>query len=197
MTDDPGDNPVTRLLGELRDGRSAAADELLPLVYDQLRAIAQQRMNEERPGHMLEATALVHEAYLRLVGSDQVAWDGKAHFYVAAAEAMRRVLIEHARARGRIKRGGDHRRLPLSVVDLGRAEDSEGILSFDEAFRRLEAEAPDAAGVVRLRFFAGLSVENTARVLGVSDRTVNRTWRFARARMLQILEETSHGQRVS
>lgn len=171
-----------------------AAAALLPLVYDQLRAVAQQHMAAERRDHTLMATALVHEAYLRLVGTDgeQVAWANRAHFFHAAAEAMRRILIEHARARGRIKRGGDGsgappKRTPLSVVDLAGKEDPDYILTFDEAFRRLEEEDPEAAAVVRLRFFAGLSVDQTAAALGVSASSVDREWAFARARLYRLV----------
>ena len=172
---------VTRILAAIEGGDARAADELLPLVYEQLRRIAQQRMAEERSGHTLQATALVHEAYLRLVGGQEVGWANRAHFYFAAAEAMRRILIEHARKRNRIKRGGDRRRAPVSVADLAAEEDFEEIVAVDDAIRRLEEEDAQAARVVRLRFFAGLSVDETARALDVSPRTVAREWAYARA----------------
>jgi RNA polymerase sigma factor (TIGR02999 family) len=177
----PSSNQVTRILADVQAGQRQAADELLPLVYTQLRAIAHKNMQQERAGHTLQATALVHEAYLRLIGDEPVAWDSRGHFYVAAAEAMRRILIEHARSRGRIKRGGERTRIPLTVVDLAADDDSERILAVDEAFSRLESEDPDAARVVRLRFYAGLTVEETAAALAISPRTVAREWSYARA----------------
>jgi RNA polymerase sigma factor (TIGR02999 family) len=188
----PGSSPsgVTRLLSDLRSGHAHAANDLLPVVYAQLRAIAQQHMNNERAAHTLEATALVHEAYLRLVGSEDVGWDSRAHFFTAAAEAMRRILIEHARARQRIKRGGAERqRVPLTGLDLAAEHDAEEVLAVDEAFRRLVVEDPSAANVVRLRFFAGLSVAETAAALGISERTVAREWAFARAWLADALGE--------
>ena len=172
---------VTRILAAIEGGDARAADELLPLVYEQLRRIAHQRMAEERSGHTLQATALVHEAYLRLVGGQEVGWANRAHFYFAAGEAIRRILIEHARKRNRIKRGGDRHRVPVSVADLAAEEDFEEIVAVDDAIRRLEEEDAQAARVVRLRFFAGLSVDETARALDVSPRTVAREWAYARA----------------
>jgi RNA polymerase sigma factor (TIGR02999 family) len=184
-------NEVTRILGELRGGRGHATKDLLPLVYQQLRAIAQQNMNDERPSHTLEATALVHEAYLRLVGDQELGWDSRGHFFTAAAEAMRRILIEHARAKHRIKRGGGgeapRQRVPLTGLDLAREDDLEEILAVDDAFRRLEVEEPAAAHVVRLRFYAGLSVAETAAALGISERSVAREWSFARAWLADAL----------
>ncbi len=155
-------------------------DRLLPLVYDRLRAIAAQRMAGERAGHTLDATGLVHEAYLKLV-QGPVGWQGKAHFYAAAAEAMRRILVDHARGRGREKRGAGRVRLPLDVVDLASREDPSEILSVDEAVRRLEERDPRMAEIVKLRFFAGLSDAETAQALGIADRTVRREWTLARA----------------
>jgi len=171
------------------------AADLLPAVYDQLRRLARQRLASERDDHTLQATALVHEAYMRLAGPDGQAarFANAGHFYAAAAEAMRRILIEHARARARVKRGGPNlRRVPLtSVLDLATTPDPDEILAFDEAIRRLEVETPDSAEVVRLRFYAGLSVEETAKALGVSERTVNREWTYARAWLFRAL----HGLR--
>lgn len=174
-------NDVTRLLEAAGGGDPRAAQRLLPLVYDQLRKAAQKEMAGERPDHTLQATALVHEAYLRLVGSHRGAWDNRAHFYVAAAEAMRRILIEHARKRGRIKRGGDRARVPLSAAYLAEEAHHEEIMSVDDAIRRLEERDSRMASIVRLRFFAGLSTGETAETLGVSDRTVRREWAVARA----------------
>jgi RNA polymerase sigma factor (TIGR02999 family) len=185
---DPGlPSEASVLLNAAAQGDRTAAERLLPLVYDQLRRAAQQLMGHERAGHTLSATALVHEAYMRLVGAGNVEWNGKGHFYAAAAEAMRRILIEHARARGRIKRGGELRRANFeSLGDLAASEPDE-ILSFDEALQRLEKETPDAAAVVRLRFFAGLSVDETAQALQISDRTVDRLWTFARAWLFRAM----------
>ncbi|NOT00927.1 MAG: sigma-70 family RNA polymerase sigma factor [Phycisphaerales bacterium] len=170
------------------------AECLLPLVYDELRAIARVRMAAERRDHTLDATALVHEAYLRLIGDRDIPWAGRGHFYVAAAEAMRRILIDHARAANRVKRGGGRARLSLlDVADVSELaeviqEDSSEMMRFDEAFRRLEGESPDAADVVRLRLFAGLSVQLTADALGVSTATVDRRWAFARAWLYRRLK---------
>lgn len=186
---------ATKILERIEGGAPGAAEELLPLVYGQLRAIAQQAMNGERHDHTLQATALVHEAYLRLVGPDQdVSWANRAHFFKAAAEAMRRILIEHARSRGRIKRGGDAdgrppRRVPISVLDLARAPDEREILTFDDDLRRLESEDPQAATIVRLRVFADLTVEETAKALGVSPSTVDRDWSYARAWLFEARKE--------
>lgn len=186
---------VTRLLEEAAEGKGYAAEELLPLVYDQLRKIAQQRMNTERTDHTLQATALVHEAYVRLVGASNVRWANRAHFYVAAAEAMRRILIEHARARGRVKRGGQDgkpaKREPLNVVDLAIDGDPEQIESLNDALVQLEKEDTELAMIVRLRFFAGLSVEDTASAMEMSVATVKRRWAYARARLALAMEEVS------
>ena len=181
---------VTRLL----NGEAADAGRLLEVVYEQLRAIAQQRMVQERADHTLQATALVHEAYIRLVGDADVSWANRAHFFAAAAEAMRRILIEHARSRARQKRGGDGDgraaiRRPLNVLDLAQDQDPAQILMLDEAISRLSEQDPDAAQVVRLRFYAGLSVDETAAALGVSPSTVDREWAFARAFLHRALEE--------
>lgn len=177
---------ATLLLARAAEGDQAAANRLLPLVYEQLRKAAQMEMNRERADHTLNATALVHEAYLKLVGPRDVAWANRAHFYAAAAEAMRRILLDHARARGRQKRGGDQTRAGdpaaiSSVADLVACEDPEEIVRLDEALRRLEQEDPDVAQVVRLRFYAGLTGEQTASTLGKSAATVDRDWAWARA----------------
>jgi RNA polymerase sigma factor (TIGR02999 family) len=172
---------VTRLLNDAAAGKSAATNELFQAVYDQLRQIARQRMAHERPDHTLQATALVHEAYVRLVGDQAIHWATRAHFFSAAAEAMRRILIEQARRRGRIKRGGDRRRVPLSLVDLAAEEDLDEIVTLDNGIRRLQEQEPEVAQVVHLRFYAGLGIDDTAATLGVSPRTVDRLWAYARA----------------
>jgi RNA polymerase sigma factor (TIGR02999 family) len=161
------------------EGRSPAED-LLPVVYQSLKELARQRMAMERPGHTFQATALVHEAYLRLAGREKAGWVGTSHFYHAAAEAMRRILVEHARSRGRIKRGGGARRIPLNLLDLAEKGDREEILALDEAIRRLEEHTPEIAAVVRLRFFAGLTVSQTAEALSMGRRSVDRAWAYAR-----------------
>jgi RNA polymerase sigma factor (TIGR02999 family) len=182
----------TRLLDRASAGDPTAARELLPLVYEQLRASAARMMAAERPDHTLQPTALVHEAYLRLVGQGHTTWQNRAHFYMAAAESMRRILIEHARRRGRQKRGGDWRRLHFDSVDLaGKDLPIEEILSVDEAIRRLEERDERLAKVVRLRFFAGLSNGETAALLGVTDRTVRRDWTLARAWLFRDLSDDS------
>jgi len=178
---------VTRILRQI-DHRADAAEELLPLVYEQLRAIAQRRMREERAGHTLQATALVHEAFVKLVGGGEgPGWESRAHFFRVAAEAMRRILIDHARKRKSVKRGGGATPIPLSVVDLAAEHDPAQILALNEALETLEAEDARAAEVVKLRFFAGLSVDETAEAMGISERTAMREWAFARARLYELL----------
>ena len=179
MTPDDA-NQVTRMLHRAGAGDGAAMDELLPLVYEQLRLTAQRRMAGERADHTLDATALVHEAYLRLVGDRRVPWQNRAHFYAAAAEAMRRILLDHAKARGREKRGGGRKRVPLSVADIADSWSFQETLSLDEALRRLMDRDPNIGRVVQLRFFTGLSIDDTAKALGVSAATVKRRWEFGR-----------------
>ncbi|MBI1967272.1 MAG: sigma-70 family RNA polymerase sigma factor [Gemmatimonadetes bacterium] len=182
---------VTQILAGMRgESRQAAMERLLPLVYDELRALAKAQLRHERPDHTLQPTALVHEAYLRLLGSTQPPWNDRQHFFRAAAEAMRRILIEHARKRGRVKRGGKRVRVELSGVDLASDQDLDQVLALDDAFRRLEEQDPEAADVVRLRFFAGLSVEETAQAMGLSERTVKREWAFARAWLYDALRDS-------
>lgn len=179
---------ITRLLAALgAEGHEEARDRLMPLVYDELRGIARSALRQERPDHSLEATELVHEAYLRLMAGAPAPWDGRRHFFYAAGEAMRRLLIEHARKRGRVKRGGQRVRVDLSGVDLASDYDVEQVLALDDVFRRLEKQDPQAANVVRLRFYAGLSVEETAKALDISERTVKREWAFARAWLFEAL----------
>jgi RNA polymerase sigma factor (TIGR02999 family) len=173
---------VTRLLEAAATGDRKAAADLLPLVYNELRKLAAARMVAESPGHTLQPTALVHEAYLRLIGpGDQDRWDNRGHFFAAAAEAMRRILVESARRKGRAKRGGDYRRVDLAEHDGTTGLPVEDILALDEALTRLTAEDPEAARVVEFHFFAGLPIERAAEVLGVSRATAYRQWTFARA----------------
>lgn len=177
---------LTRLLRSCGSG-AEPAPAVLEEVYDELRSIARARMASERAGHTLQATALVHEAYLRLVGDQPVAWRGRGHFYGAAAEAMRRILVDHARRAGSQKRGGAHGRVTLGAADAAHELDTGDVPALDEALTALEGEDPRAARVVRLRYFAGLSVEEIARALEVSTRTVHREWTFARTRLFELL----------
>lgn len=176
----------TRLLVEA--GNSDGAEALLPEVYQELRLLARKYLGRERREHTLQATALVHEAYLRLVGSEQVPWSSRTHFFNAAAEAMRRILVDHARKRGRKKRGGERQRVSLDVVDLATNAGSDQILAVDDAIRNLEQQEPRLGQVVKLRFLAGLSEEETAKLLGITQRTVRRDWQLARAWLARALE---------
>jgi RNA polymerase sigma factor (TIGR02999 family) len=191
VPDEPDIPPLTLLLN---DGPSATAREevILPLVYEQLRSAAQRLLRGERDGHTLQATALVHEAWLKLVGPREVPWQGRAHFYAAAAEAMRRILVDHARAKAAASRGGpEARRAALdlaSLPDPASERESAGFLILDEAIARFQAVDPEAAAVVRLRYFAGLSVDETASALGVSAPTVKRAWAFARGWLKEAIE---------
>jgi len=179
--DRPGVEEVTVLLDRVAAGDRQSTDRLLAAVYDQLRKIAQQRMNDERAGHTLQATALVHEAYLRLLRDRKPDWSSRAQFYVAAAQAMQRILVEHARKKKRLKRGGDRPPVVSNVLDLASDENLEDVVALHDAVDRLEAEDPRAALVTRLRFYAGLTVEETAKAMKVSERTVMREWLYARA----------------
>lgn len=187
------DSGLTLMLNAAAGGDAKALERVLETVYGELRAMAQVRMNQERPGHTLQATALVNEAYVRLLGKQGIEWKGRGHFYRAAAEAMRKILIDHARSRAAQKRGGDGQggraALRLSgVSDLAAAEDPSGILALDEAIVRLEKVDAQAALVVRLRFYAGLGEETIAEALGISERTVRREWVFARGWLRDALE---------
>jgi RNA polymerase sigma factor (TIGR02999 family) len=172
---------VTSILEAIQRGDSKAADALLPLVYDELRRLAAQRMAHEAPGQTLQATALVHEAWLRLGGDDQPSWQNRAHFFAAAAEAMRRILIDNARRKNYLCHGGGAERVNLDGLDLAASVDDEQLLSLNEALDHLAAHDATKAQVVKLRFFAGLTNEQVARVLGVSEPTVKRHWTYARA----------------
>lgn len=176
-------NDLTRLLHAAAGGEPAARDRLLPLVYEELLGLARRRMSSERAGHTLQATALVHEAYLRLLGSSKPEpnWSDRGHFFRAAAEAMRCILIDYARQRQRQKRGGGRQRMPLDGLDLAADADSDEILALDAAICRMEQQDARAASIVRLRYYGGLSVEDTAAALDLSPRTVKREWAFARA----------------
>ena len=172
---------VTRILDAIQRGDSKAADALLPLVYDELRRLAAHRMADEAPGQTLQATALVHEAWLRLGGDDQPSWQNRAHFFAAAAEAMRRILIDNARRKNYLRHGGGAERVNLDGLDLAASVGDEQLLALNEALDHLAAHDATKAQVVKLRFFAGLTNEQVARVLGVSEPTVKRHWAYARA----------------
>lgn len=175
-------NDVTRILTAIEQGDRHAAEELLPVVYDELRRLAAQKLSQEKPGQTLEATGLVHEAYLRLVGADpQQPWDGRGHFFAAAAEAMRRILLNRARDKQRLKRGGGRKRLDLDRVEIAQATEDGHLLALDEALTQLAVEDPGAAQFVKLHFFAGLTLKEAAGSLGLSLRTAERQWAYARA----------------
>jgi RNA polymerase sigma factor (TIGR02999 family) len=173
---------VTQILGQIGRGDPSAAGQLLPLVYSELRQLAAARLAHEAPGQTLQATALVHEAYVRLVDAErQVEWNSRGHFFAAAAEAMRRILVEQARRRQSRKGGGGRDRIELRDVAAPDAQQPLDLLDLDEALQRLELEEPDKAQLVKLRFFAGLSLEDAAQALGVSTATAKRHWVYARA----------------
>ncbi len=173
---------VTRILGAIEQGDRYASEQFLPLVYDELRRLASQRLARERPGHTLEATALVHEAYVRLVDTEKVQhWSSRGHFFAAAAEAMRRILVENARRKKQPRRGGGRRRVGLDGVDLEATAPAYDLPALDEALDRLERSDPMAAKVVKLRYFAGLTMSEAARALGLTLRSAERHWTYARA----------------
>jgi RNA polymerase sigma factor (TIGR02999 family) len=176
---------VTRILSAIEQGDPHAAEQLLPLVYDELRKLAAAKLAQEKPGQTLEATALVHEAYVRLVGTPSEGaareWEGRAHFFAVAAEAMRRILVEKARRKRRHKHGGGLPRVDIELANLVSPMPDEDLLALDEAMTRLAAEDPVRARLVQLRFYAGLSNEEAARLLGISGVTAKRYWRYARA----------------
>ena len=183
-------NEVTRVLSAIEGGDPHAAEQLLPLVYDELRRLAAEKMAQERPGQTLQATALVHEAYLRLVDEEKAQhWNSSGHFFAAAAEAMRRILVENARHKKAQKRGGARKRVELADAELASHSSPEGFLVLDDALSRLAREDPGAAGVAKLRLFTGLSVEEASQVLGISRATAFRHWTYARAWLQAQLQE--------
>jgi RNA polymerase sigma factor (TIGR02999 family) len=189
--------PVTQILHALEQGDPQAASQLLPLVYDELRRLAAHKLAQEKPGQTLNPTALVHEAYLRLVGANEArAFANSKHFLVAAAEAMQRILVENARRKKRRKHGGGRQRLDFETVDPPDwHDDGELVLAVDEALQQLAEEEASVAEVVRLRWFAGLSIEQTAAALELSVRTVNRHWAYARAWLYQKLKADGDGEK--
>jgi RNA polymerase sigma factor (TIGR02999 family) len=180
---------VTRILSAVEEGDQHAAEKLLPLVYDELRRLAVEKMAHEKPGQTLQATALVHEAYVRLVDVDQAQhWNNRRHFFAAAAEAMRRILVERARARASGKRGGGRRRLDLDDLPLASPERPDDLLALDEALTRLAVVDAQAAELVHLRYFAGQTMDDSAKLLGLSLRSSHRLWAYAKAWLLEELE---------
>ena len=172
---------VTRILGALEQGDPKASEELLPLIYDELRRLAAVKMADQPPGHTLQPTALVHEAYLRLVGSEKQKWQNRRHFFAAAAEAMRHILVDSARKKARLKRGGDWQRLDLDDVEVAADADPDSLLAVHEALEEFFREDPEKAELVKLRFFGGLSLPQAAQAMGLSLATAKRHWTFARA----------------
>lgn len=181
---------VTQMLRAASDGDPRAAADLLPLIYDELRKLAQARMAKTPPGNTLQPTALVHEAYLRLIGSDDPSWHSRGHFFAAAAQAMRQILVDQARRKASLKRGGGHKRVALEEVELTIEPPAEDMLPLDEALVQLEKADPRKGQIVMLRYFAGLTNEETAATLGVSVPTVERDWRFSRAFLFTVLSDS-------
>jgi RNA polymerase sigma factor (TIGR02999 family) len=181
---------VTRILSAIEQGDPHAADQLLPLVYDELRKLAAQKMTQEKPGQTLQATALVHEVYLRLVDVEKVQhWNSRGHFFAAAAEAMRRLLLNQARDKKRLKRGGGWKRVDLDKLAVADDAGDDDLISIDEALERLAKENKTCADLVKLRFFTGLTLDEAASALGLARRTADRTWAFARAWLYQALSQ--------
>jgi RNA polymerase sigma factor (TIGR02999 family) len=173
---------VTQIFSRIESGDPTASEQLLPLVYEELRRLAAQRLAQEKPGQTLQATALVHEAYLRLVdGQTAQHWDSRGHFFAAAAEAMRRILIDQARAKGRQKRGADRRRINIDTADVAVHATPDELLAIDDALNKLEREDPTVSQLVKLRYFAGLKIDEAAAALGISPAAAYRHWSYARA----------------
>jgi RNA polymerase sigma factor (TIGR02999 family) len=191
-------NDVTRILSAIEQGDPSAADRLLPLVYDELRKLAAARLAQEKPGQTLQATALVHDAYLRLVDVEQVQhWHSRGHFFAAAAEAIRRILVENARKKGRVRHGGGRKRVDLEQA-LSLAEESgDALLSLDEALTRFEVLEPAKAELLKLRYFAGYSIDEAADLLGISRTTAKRYWAYARAWLLAELHDSDGAKKKS
>jgi RNA polymerase sigma factor (TIGR02999 family) len=181
---------VTRILAEIEQGDPAAAEQLLPLVYEELRSLAAQRLAREKPGQTLQATALVHEAYLRLVDAQAGQhWNSRGHFFAAAAEAMRRILVERARRNKRSRHGGGRRRVDLDTALCVSSEPDDSLVALDECLERLVKADPQSAELVKLRYFAGLTIPQTAEILGISPRKANFMWSFARAWLRREMEQ--------
>ena len=182
-------NEVTRIITAIQQGDARAADELLPLVYEELRLLAAQKMSQEQPRQTLQATALVHEAYIRLVKVANQNWNSRGHFFKAAAEAMRRILVENARRKKRVKRGGKRERLALEEMAITVDGPDIDLVALDEALAKLESDDPEKASLVKLRYFAGLTNRQAAEILGISTATANRHWSYARSWLFQEISK--------
>jgi RNA polymerase sigma factor (TIGR02999 family) len=171
---------VTQILNAIEQGDIRAADELLPLVYEELRLLAAQKMSQERPGQTLQATALVHEVYIRLVGEKAQDWKSRRHFFLAASEAMRRILVDNARRKKSQRRGGHRRRVDLDSLRVASKNTPDDLIELDEALAGLASQDPEVADLVKLRYFGGFTLEQAAKIKGVSRRTAGRYWNYAR-----------------
>jgi RNA polymerase sigma factor (TIGR02999 family) len=180
---------VTRILNAIEQGDKRATDKLLPLVYEELRLLAAQKLSQERPGQTLQATALVHEAYIRLVEAKSQNWNSRNHFFIAAAEAMRRILVENARRKRRLKRGGNQERLPLDEATITTDKQDIDLLSLDEALAKFDVDDPEKANLVKLRYFAGLTISQSAEVLRISVPSANRHWSYARSWLIREISK--------
>ncbi len=180
---------VTRILKAIKQGDARAADELLPLIYEELRVLAAQKLSHELPGQTLQATALVHEAYIRLVGAENQNWDSSGHFFAAAAEAMRRILVDNARRKKSQKYGGNRQRIDLDNANLSTESLSEDLIAMDEALTKFAGEDPEKADMVKLCYFGGLNIEQAARVLKISRATAYRHWSYARAWLYEEIKK--------
>jgi RNA polymerase sigma factor (TIGR02999 family) len=185
---------VTQILNAIDAGEPRAAEKLLPLVYVELRQLAAQRLAQEKAGQTLQATALVHEAYIRLVDVDRAqSWDSRGHFFAAAAEAMRRILVDRAREKGREKRGGKFKRVDIDAIDIATTAAPDQLLAIDDSLAKLDRDDPAAAKLVELRYFAGLTVEEAGKAIGVSTATAYRHWNYARAWLHSELQDSAEG----
>lgn len=188
---------VTRILADIEHGNPQAAERLLPLVYDELRRLAAQKMVQENPGQTLQATALVHEAYVRLVDANQAQnWDSRGHFFIAAAEAMRRILIETARRKRGPKQGGNRKRVEFDELCLAEDAPPDSLLDLDEALARFATVAPEKAALVKLRFFGGMTIPEAAAALGISHATAERHWNYARVWLYSELDEDAEHREI-
>ena len=181
---------VTQILNAIEMGDPRASSQLLPLVYEELRKLAAHKMSNEAPGHTLQPTALVHEVWLRLAGHGEQFWNSRGHFFAAAAEAMRRILVENARRKGRVKHGGSLQRIDMTTLDVALTSNDEHLLAVNEALDKLAAHDASGAQLIKLRFFAGLSNVEAAKLLGIPERTAKRTWAYARAWLYEELKKT-------
>jgi RNA polymerase sigma factor (TIGR02999 family) len=181
-------NDVTQVLLAIEEGDPKASEQLLPLVYDELRRLAAQKLAKEKPGQTLQATALVHEAYLRLVGRQDPGWNSRGHFFAAAAEAMRRILVENARSKKRLKRGEGRAKIDVEHLEIAAPQESEELLALDEALSRLALADAQAAELVKLRYFAALPLKQAAEALGIAPRTADFLWAYAKAYLLKEIQ---------